>query len=458
MHVIFHDDVIASTTTPLDPAADVLTPISVFTELGLVPPPLDESPLPDRIWVRKQDAAKEESTAENVIPATAAHAPYIVLSSTPTVGEIAAPSSVTVEPLARRLGTRVRQPSAKQREAQVAQAAVAFVAAPSPLDPVQPEQLYVRRNGRFYPCCLQPTRPPGEVLSTPALPRSARFLHQLDQALAAAPPEVTADPLGTRDDLVAIALGGRVLAARTRMLQRRAAIHPGQEAQYALTTVVVPGSVGPTVVSSATATPLPRPLYPAPPRSRNAMLKLSAEERQPWLDAEQRELAGLQAMGTWGVSPRSATTRATPTLWAYQRKSDGAYKARLCVQGNRTPHEEHPPETSSPTASRHALMALLAVACEFNYDIRQLDAVQAYLNADIPLGHRYDISIAGFPMQAGTSLQLRKCLYGMAFSGREWWLLLDAYLRLPTSEGGLGFSPCLSERAVSLHPWYGGYS
>jgi hypothetical protein len=33
-HVIFHDDVIASATTPLDPVADELTPVSVFIELA----------------------------------------------------------------------------------------------------------------------------------------------------------------------------------------------------------------------------------------------------------------------------------------------------------------------------------------------------------------------------------------------------------------------------------------
>jgi hypothetical protein len=168
-------------------------------------------------------------------------------------------------------------------------------------------------------------------------------------------------------------------------------------------------------------------VWPAPPANYRAMLRLPEAERDLWAAAMEQELGGhMREADPTFVPYRGdrAGRHVIPTMWIYKRKTDGAYKARLVVLGNRAPYDPNPPATSSPTASRTALLTMLVIAQTLGLQMRHLDTVQAFVNAPVPRPDQYFIKVDGL---AGWQ-SLLKCLYGMPFSGREWWVLMDSVL------------------------------
>ena len=182
-------------------------------------------------------------------------------------------------------------------------------------------------------------------------------------------------------------------------------------------------------------------VWPAPPSNYRAMLRLPELERDLWVAAMERELAGHMREADPTFTPFRGDReglKVIPTMWIYKRKSDGSYKARLVVLGNRSPYDPNPPATSSPTASRTALLTMLVIAQTLGLQLRHLDTVQAFVNAPVPSPHQYFVKVDGLPGWQS----LLKCLYGMPFSGREWWVLMDRVLQ------ERGFIPCPSEPCV----------
>jgi hypothetical protein len=87
-----------------------------------------------------------------------------------------------------------------------------------------------------------------------------------------------------------------------------------------------------------------------------------------------------------------------------------------------------------------ALLILLVFAAILGLTVRHLDVVQAYINAPVPKAGQYYITVPGI---AGVQ-ELLRCLYGMPFSGRSWWEMVDGVLR----DKDHMFTPCDSEPCV----------
>jgi hypothetical protein len=96
-------------------------------------------------------------------------------------------------------------------------------------------------------------------------------------------------------------------------------------------------------------------------------------------------------------------------------------------------------ETSSPVARMSSFRITAAISAEFDLTLYGGDINTAYLNATLQIPQYID-SIEGFPCQDPSDLYLvRKALYGLRQSGREWNSEINGWLL------SRGFEQCATE-------------
>ena len=103
-------------------------------------------------------------------------------------------------------------------------------------------------------------------------------------------------------------------------------------------------------------------------------------------------------------------------------------KARLVARGDRQRAGIDYNEVFSPVVRATTVRAVLSIAAVLDMELDQMDAVTAFLNA--PLEETLFMRVPdGFEAPPGSVLRLRKSLYGLKQSPREWngtlhqWLL-----------------------------------
>ena len=101
--------------------------------------------------------------------------------------------------------------------------------------------------------------------------------------------------------------------------------------------------------------------------------------------AVRAEIEGLEKRGTYKYVENNAETQPIPLIWVFKYKfdSDGfliKFKARLCVRGDLQHTEE---DTYAATLTARTFRALMAVSAAFDLEIRQYDAVNAFINSDL---------------------------------------------------------------------------
>jgi len=158
-----------------------------------------------------------------------------------------------------------------------------------------------------------------------------------------------------------------------------------------------------------------------------------------WREAMEDELAALKDSDTYELCPLPTGRSPIGSRWVYSVKvgpnDEQKYKARLVAKGyNQVPGIDYQ-ETFSPTAKITSIRVVLQLAAQNDYIVSQMDVKSAYLNAEIdtevyleqPEG--YSVSNDG-----GNKLywKLKKSLYGLKQSGRNWNEMLHSFL---TSEG-----------------------
>jgi Reverse transcriptase (RNA-dependent DNA polymerase) len=160
---------------------------------------------------------------------------------------------------------------------------------------------------------------------------------------------------------------------------------------------------------------------PPPPENWKEMLRHPYAEG--FMEACGKEIRTLTDKSTFTIvdKPRDISKQVLPLRWvfAYKFDQDGylvKLKARICVRGDL--------ETISPEEKRAATLAartarmIFALVAAFNLDLRQRDAVSAFLNSKLPK-EIYTWMPDGFAL-------LRKCwrlnraLYGLRISPKLW--------------------------------------
>lgn len=160
---------------------------------------------------------------------------------------------------------------------------------------------------------------------------------------------------------------------------------------------------------------------PKPPRTRRDL------ERRPFKAdfrrAQEDHMASHKQMGSFQEVPRGQAKgqQVLSCMWVFTYKTDKhgyliKCKARLVVCGNQQAKGDLP--TRATTLASMSFRALMAIAAEYDLELEQMDAVNAFVNCDLD-----EVVFMRMPPgfeKYGTVLRLKKALYGLRRSPLLW--------------------------------------
>ena len=161
---------------------------------------------------------------------------------------------------------------------------------------------------------------------------------------------------------------------------------------------------------------------------------MASANKDQWQSAMEEEIKALKENDTFELAPRE-NKKVVGGRWVYSTKEDESgneiCKARYVAKGYLQVQNQDYSETFSPTAKLTSIRMLMDLATKENLTIHQMDVKRAYLNADID--HEiYVEQPPGFIEDGDDGQQLvyrlKKSLYGLKQSGRNWNALLDDFL------------------------------
>jgi len=125
---------------------------------------------------------------------------------------------------------------------------------------------------------------------------------------------------------------------------------------------------------------------------------------------------------SWKDLPKNANIIGSHVVW--RRKPNGTVKARICPWGHRD-IEKAQLRTDAPCMSEEVFRLIMSLAAEFKWTIGEMDITAAYLQAK---GFERQIYVRPPPQEQGNNhiWKLTKAAYGLADSGRLWYLTSDS--------------------------------
>ena len=168
--------------------------------------------------------------------------------------------------------------------------------------------------------------------------------------------------------------------------------------------------------------------------------------RDKWWEACKKEISTLERMEVWDVVPREDWMNVIPSTFAFLIKRNPdlvikKFKARFCARGDKQVEGVDFFETFAPVVNWHTIRMLLVLSIIMPLISVQVDYTAAFVTAPIDKPPDYDqMSDAekartgvfvqmpkGFAIP-GMVLRLKKSLYGLRNSPRNFWLYLKGKL------------------------------
>ena len=168
-----------------------------------------------------------------------------------------------------------------------------------------------------------------------------------------------------------------------------------------------------------------------------------------WKEAIEAELLALLARGTWDYVDIPEDTNLVDNKWVFKVKytPDGRidrFKARLVARGYSQLRGQDYDETFAPTMRKESFRIILAIAAYFGWQLDHMDVDNAFLESTI-LEEIFMSIPEGIKGQDGKCCRIRKGLYGLKQSARNWYLVLvSQFKRLgfrQTKDPGLFVNP-----------------
>jgi len=165
----------------------------------------------------------------------------------------------------------------------------------------------------------------------------------------------------------------------------------------------------------------------------------------------QLEFDALISNDTWTLCPRPLQHNVIRNKWVFKikKKADGTierFKARLVAKGFDQQSGVDYTETFSPVIKPSTIRIILAVAVQFEWDIRQLDVSNAFLHGNL-LEEVYMEQPQGFAAKGQPDLvcKLHKAIYGLKQAPRAWFTRLSNFLL------DLGFTASLVDTSLFIY-------
>ena len=169
---------------------------------------------------------------------------------------------------------------------------------------------------------------------------------------------------------------------------------------------------------------------------------VSSPKAGHWKKAMDDEIAALRYNNTYELTDLPAGRSVVGGRWVYDVKrgptGEEAYKARYVAKGYSQVPELDYKETFSPTARMTSVRLLMQFVAGGDYHVHQLDFKNAYLQADIdvelyvqkPEGYSENVfkNDENENIENNKVWRLKKSLYGLKQSGRNWNSVLSDFL------------------------------
>lgn len=158
----------------------------------------------------------------------------------------------------------------------------------------------------------------------------------------------------------------------------------------------------------------------------------SREDWPQWKEAMNREISSLEENKTWEIVTKPDNAKIIKSKWVFtlKHKPDGTidrYKARLVAKGYTQVKGLDFNETFSPVTSLTIVRLLIALACQLSMRMFQFDVTTAFLHGD--LDEEIYLGLPeGCDYPEGTVCKLKKSLYGLKQSPRNWNRKIDQFL------------------------------
>ena len=178
---------------------------------------------------------------------------------------------------------------------------------------------------------------------------------------------------------------------------------------------------------------------------------IESVESAGWIGAMTEEMESLHKNSVWELVPKPKERKLVGCKWVFRKKEgihdDDAitYKARLVAKGYSQKGVDYD-EIFSPVVKHTSIRLLLSIAAQYDMEIEQMDVKTAFLHGDL----EEDIYMSqpeGFVETGKENLvcRLRKSLYGLKQSPRQWYKRFDTYMLK------IGYTRCLYDCCVYYH-------
>lgn len=181
------------------------------------------------------------------------------------------------------------------------------------------------------------------------------------------------------------------------------------------------------------------------PRTYHEAMKCPDSKR--WQGAMESEIQALRDHGTYELTPLPSNKKAVGGKWVYTLKesADGMtmHKARYVAKGYSQTEGVDYQEIFSPIATLASVRMTIQLAVQYDMQISQMDVKTAYLNAPIDCEVHVE-QPEGYAQGKSSNLvwKLKKSLYGLKQSGRNWNVVLNQHLVSHAFKQSL-VDPCL---------------
>jgi hypothetical protein len=193
-------------------------------------------------------------------------------------------------------------------------------------------------------------------------------------------------------------------------------------------------------------------IYDFDPKKLTFRQAMEGSEKDKWVGAIDEEVQNLIRRQTFSEEIKEVDVQGKEVVDAklvfdHKKDKDGKilrYKARLVARGFTQKHGVNYEETFAPTIRLDAMRIILALAAKRGWKVYQMDAVAAFLAAD--LKEKIFMKVPTELQQYfGKYVQILKSLYGLKQAARMWYLLVSDYLK------EIGFSPMAVDPTIFRH-------
>jgi hypothetical protein len=171
-------------------------------------------------------------------------------------------------------------------------------------------------------------------------------------------------------------------------------------------------------------------------------------EKDGFYQAAKDEIQLLKQRGTFSIVPIPKGKQIIPLKWVFTYKGDAngnliKHKARICVRGDL--QIAVLPDISAATGHFRTLRILFAIAAAFDLEILQMDAILAFINAQLD-EEVYVKNPPGFDDDKNLCWRLHRALYGLKRSPKLWQQEIASTLH------EFGMTQSTEDQALFIHP------